>query len=143
MLPVPFSPAPSLLFNDDDCVKDDWQSDQMIKDGDDNDTVANQVGFQLLDPRARPGGESALQHRSLRMSFPLPSAVCQNFLQPVPTVNLTYTRVNPLDQRHPVAKMIIDQAGADAADFSQASRRNLKILSASNPPGKKEIKVCN
>ena len=115
----------------------------MIKDGDDNDTVANQVGFQLLDPRARPGGESALQHRSLRMSFPLPAAVCQNLLQPVLTVNLTYTRVNPLHQRHPVAKMIIDQARADAADFSQASRRNLKILSASNPPGKKEIKVCN
>jgi len=39
--------------------------------------------------------------------------------------------------------MIIDQARADAADFSQASRQNLKILSASNPPGKKEIKVCN
>ena len=27
----------------------------------------NQVGVQLLDPRARAGGKSALQHRSLRL----------------------------------------------------------------------------
>ena len=111
--------------------------------------VLNQVGVQLLDPRAWPGGKSAVQHRSLRLnslrlSFPTSELYRQPYMDNLPLSELT-TPQFIRSTRWPIQGLVScqdSQIEADAVvDFSQD--RNLTMLSASIDPGNPEIKVCN
>ena len=123
--------------------------------------VLNQVGVQLLDPRARAGGKSTLQHRSLRLnslhlnslrlkslrlnSLRLNSLHLNSHLYPLPAVIPTCSNqpaVSSLTthQKHSVANARPSLLPR-LSNFWQD--RNLTMLSASIDPGNQEIKVCN